>query len=129
MTTPSEIIEKCLLFNATSEGIIKNLLDNKFKIVKIRGTRSHKQNNFFHGALIDSFVQHTGDTDREYMKYRLKELFLKTQTDKGRVIIQGTSELTVKGMAKFIDQCVQYLIDELGGALTGEAHNEWKEIK
>jgi hypothetical protein len=47
------------------------------KITKYKEDRSLEQNKFFHGPLLDAFVRATGETDREYLKYSLKEKFLR----------------------------------------------------
>jgi hypothetical protein len=112
-----------------AETIVNSLLEGGYQIKKVKDSRSLRQNNFFHGPLIDSFVDHTGDTDRELLKWRLKVKFLTVNQGHPRERVRSTSELSVAEMAKFLDQCIVFMIDELGGALLPEASTDYQALQ
>ena len=59
-----------------------------------RSQRSIQANRFLHGPLIDAFVRHTGYQDREYLKFKLKDKFLRTYVGKKEsVSIQKSLDL------------------------------------
>jgi hypothetical protein len=86
--------------------------------------RSLAQNRFMWGALLDAFVRATGDNDKEYLKFYLQEKYLKEYRDGNRYIIKGTSELKVDEMQKFLECCVQELV-ECGGYLESYEYEEY----
>ena len=88
--------------------------------------RSIAQNAFLHGPLIDAFVRATGDTDRDKWKGRLREMFLRVPDGKGGTYTQGTSELTVGEFMKFINDCIQVLMDQHHGHLEEQEHKEYE---
>jgi hypothetical protein len=95
-------------------------------------TRSIAQNNFFHGPLINAFIRATGTASPGWWKAFLKKTFLSRQVvdsnGKNSVLsIRGTSGLSVAGFSNFIEQCIQYLIDECGGHLTQAEQHDYKE--
>ncbi len=88
--------------------------------------RSLQQNAWFHSVLLDAFVEATGDYDRDYLKYTLKEKFLKVWLGVDKYWIKDTSQLTVKEFNEFLKACVQLLV-EVGGRLTTTEYDEYKE--
>jgi hypothetical protein len=134
-----DIIETAITMSADdapsaimAKSIVRALLEGGYRIKEVKDSRSLRQNNFFHGPLVESFVQHTGDTDREFLKWRLKVKFLTINKGHKRERVKNTSELSTKEMSDFIDQCIWFLCDEndgLGGALTVEAGADYQALK
>ena len=104
---------------------IENITDNDTVInIANKNTRSVQANRFFHGALLDAFVECTGDADKDYLKFVLKEKYLKHFRDNGGYIIKETHTLTVEEMRIFIDSCLN-LLKEIGGYLKEDQYTEY----
>lgn len=95
-------------------------------------TRSLAQNAFFHGPLIDAFVDLTGEPDRRYWKNHLKDIFrdkyFVVRTESGKPYLRGTADLSVREMRDFIEDCLNYLFSQ-GGHLSEWQGEEWKRVR
>lgn len=95
----------------------------------IGNARSLAQNAFFHGPLIDAFVRATGDTNREKWKARLKDMFLRVYDDplnKDIYWVRETSALNIGEFMGFINDCLNYLLDELHGYLEAREYQDYQ---
>lgn len=88
--------------------------------------RSLLQNRYFHGPLINSYVQFTGDTNEEYWKHFLKDKFLRIYRLDGSHYLRETRSLTVPEMREFIEKCVNFLIDQ-GGQIDADEYRSFME--
>ena len=67
--------------------------------------RSNQYNKFFFATLIDPLADHTGD-DPKSLYGHLKSMFL-VPAD-GRIVPDGTSEMSPQELTKFIDRIVSF---------------------
>lgn len=89
--------------------------DTMYRIQAIDKMRSPQQNNLFHGPILDTMVNWTGDTDTEYWKVFFKRKFLRVKNENGKWETLHTSKLTIQEFNAFIAKCVQWIMDEGGG--------------
>lgn len=116
-------VEECLIFKVDKHQVesLNKLLksennDTVYRIQQVDKIRSPQQNNLFHGPILDAIVNWTGDTDREYFKAYLKHKFLTSVGENGKKQTRRTSKLTKEEFSVFITKCVQWIIDQGGGA-------------
>lgn len=92
-------------------------------------SRSIRQNSFFHGPLINAFVELTGEPNRDYWKSHLKAMFLTECLEDGKEYTKATSDLSVGEMMDFIQRCLDYLADQGGNIPDVESWREWEQMK
>ena len=101
-----------------------------FFILKLGGiSRSLRQNAFFHSAVIDAFIELSGETNRIFWKSNLKQMFLTEHLENGKEYTKATSDLSVREMSEFIQKCLDYLADNGGCIPDSESWREWEQIK
>lgn len=83
----------------------------------------------FHGPVLDAFVRATGDTDRRKHKGMLKKALLCAPDGSGGVIIRKTRNLTEGEYARFIDGCVEILMDQFGGYLMPREEKQYRRYR
>jgi len=95
-------------------------------------SRSLAQSAFFHGPVIDAYVDLTGEPDRHYWKCHLKDIFkdkyFVVRTESGKPYLRGTADLSIREMRDFIEDCLNYLFSQ-GGHLAEFQGEEWKKIR
>ena len=111
------------------EGFITDAKGPQFvvEIKEVKNARSLQQNKFFHGPLMDAFVNATGETNRAKHKWSMKEMFLTVQTE-DEWGVKNSADLDVDEMRHFIDNCIKYLTDELQGSLSAPEYDEWMKL-
>lgn len=86
------------------------------QIKEYRKSRSLDQNAYFHGPVLKYICEHTGD-ERLWMKYYLKARFapviVVSVDGETKEYPKNTSDMNVKEMSKFIDDCVRFAATEL----------------
>lgn len=92
-------------------------------------SRSLRQNAFFHGPVVDAFVELTGEPNRIYWKSYLKQLFLTEYLENRKEYVKATSDLSVREMSNFIQKCLDYLADQGGNVPDSESWREWEQIR
>ena len=99
-------------------------------IEAVKDAKTTQQLAFFHGPLVSSFMEITGNASKSAVKLYLKEEFLGNEAvvnEKRVVVIPSLASLSKKRMREFIDNCMN-LLYELGGDLTVEGRNEYRII-
>lgn len=99
--------------------------------ILVGNIRSIGANKYFHGPLIDGFVNVTGDTNRAKWKSRLKNMFLRVYDDPdqpNRYWVRDTSDMTVGEFYEFCIKCENYLMDELHGFIPEQKKKEFEDM-
>lgn len=96
----------------------------------VKDAKTVQQLAFFHGPLLHSFMEITGNASKSAVKQYLKEEFLAREEEirgKQVLVTPSLAGMSKKNMREFIDKCMN-LLYELGGDLTIEGRNEYEAI-
>jgi hypothetical protein len=76
-------------------------------IARERKKRSDKENRYYHGVVISSIVEHTGQSP-ESVHDAMRMMFLKVKYDNGMESIQSTTKLSTVDMEMYLSNIRQW---------------------